>query len=137
MLRNYIQIKKYFEFKTFVDLKNPIIVFKCDKEYIKQRLYLFSDLNESKPAVKQEDPKQAFIKMMQEPEADLFYSGDLKTRNKNDSANESTNESATELNQIEAGSDNDVKEYADTLTTWVYILFLFYFILPNWYLKMF
>ncbi len=61
--------------------------------------------------------KDSFVKMMQEPESDLVYSRELKTSNKNDSANQISNE----MTQVEANLENDVKEYTDTLTTWVYL----------------
>jgi hypothetical protein len=57
-------------------------VFKCDLNYVKERLYLFSDVNDSKPIVKKtESVKDSFIKMMQEPESDLLYSNKFLEKN--------------------------------------------------------
>ena len=57
-------------------------MFKCDLNYVKERLYLFSDVNDSKPIVKKtESVKDSFIKMMQEPESDLLYSNKFLEKN--------------------------------------------------------
>ena len=96
---------------TFVDLKNPIIVFKCDKSYIKERLYLFGSEQPVKPIKKETKiltSKDEFLQLIQEPEPSLLYSKELKQP------------TTTEPQQVNNNEDSlEIKEYADTLTTWV------------------
>ncbi len=63
--------------------------------------------------------KTSFIKMMQEPEPNLVYPSRMKSNSKSNDEyeiNKINNENENEENQF----SNEINEYTDTLTTWVY-----------------
>lgn len=85
-------------------------MFKCDLNYVKERLFLFGDVNDSKPIVKKtESVKDSFIKMMQEPESDLLYSNKFLEKNAK----------TDPIEKVKIEIDPEIKDYTDTLTTWL------------------
>ena len=103
--------------KTFVDLNNPVLIFRCDKEFIKERLFFANDTKPFKSELNNErkkqinsysDVKEDFIKMMNEPDPNL-----LLFPRKPKILEEKIIDN---LENIE-----EVNEYTDTLTTWVIV----------------
>lgn len=93
-------VSKALNLISFVDLNNPVIVFKCNQMYVNLRISLFTD---EKPAqAKVESERDAFLKLMRDVEP--F---------EKEKINKSTPASVDEQ------FSPDILDYADTLTTWV------------------
>ena len=96
-------------------MSNPIIIFKCDEKLITERNFLYGDTllkkNNNQPENK---VRENFFKMMQDIEP-LFPKDDKKARNGIGKENEDE--------KLE--NDNETKDYADALTTWVKQIYIF------------
>ena len=121
---------KALSFITFVDLNNPVVIFKCSKSYIKERITFYLEGKQEPEIVKKtqtlkeqlfedvkisENPKEEFLKLMQEKEPGLLYS---KSKNKKDEVK------CLELTEDEEVFNKEIDEYTDTLTTWVNTFFI-------------
>ncbi len=120
-------------FITFVDLNNPIVIFKCNKAYIKERIQFFADedslgvVESEKKEVKalslkqklwQEamsgpSAKEEFFNMIKTAEPEFKFSSN--TENKEQDLRDQKPEKSEKEIQQEA----DIDEYADTLTSWL------------------
>ena len=105
------QVPNIFSFKTFVDLTQPVVIFKCDQAYIQQRLFLLADKFEKKEKGSMVDPvKQEFMNIIQDAE---FMNPKLKKK------------TSTEPPEVVSDAltnskfTDEINEYTDTLSTWV------------------
>jgi len=106
-------IASAFNFIFHVDLTNPVVIFKCDQKYIKERLFLFSDEDQGSVAKKPVNRvKNSFIDMMQDVEP-LFESDKKKLKKRERDEEEKAREGE------ESDVSQEVRDYTDTLTTWV------------------
>ena len=93
-------------------MNNPIVIFKCDSAFIKEKLFLFGDspINASKSSVPREETcRDEFIKLMQSPEP-LLSHHTVKGENEI---------KAADGTQYDAVFSQQTDEYTDTLTTWL------------------
>lgn len=109
-------------FITFVDLNNPIAVFKCNRKYIRDRIIFFAEgkvdevpekkkflsLKEKlwEEAMTGPNPRDEFLKSVTAPEPLIELGNKPKALEK-----------VKSIEEIEFEQEMD--EYADTLTTWV------------------
>lgn len=109
---------------TFVDYTNPIVLFQCDKAYIKERINFFAEGNVDVVEVKKpkkilsqkekifaqlEDPiseKEQFRRLMARPEPALEFYDKKKPEPK-------------PISDEEIEFDVEMSEYTDNLTTWL------------------
>ncbi|CAF0713119.1 unnamed protein product [Brachionus calyciflorus] len=90
-------LAKALGFLTYVDLNNPVIIFKCDPEYVKERLFL-TDIKSEKIENSKLQPHQIdFLN---------FYRG----------------EQVNNLNENVEVFSPEILEYTDTLTSWLFEL---------------
>ena len=106
--------------KTYIELNNPVLIFKCDQAYIQERLIIYGGLEKvekKKTAAKREPTeREQFVKLMH---TELVE--DLSTTKKPEKQEES-----------EEAMDDEIIDYTNTLTIWVklfyisaYVFFLF------------
>lgn len=110
-------IASAFNFIFHVDLTNPVVIFKCDQKYIKERMFLFSDaVAEAEQAGVSKKPvnrvKNSFIDMMQDVEP-LFESDKKRLKKREKDEEEKAREG------YESDVSEEIRDYTDTLTTWV------------------
>jgi hypothetical protein len=110
-------IASAFNFIFHVDLTNPVVIFKCDQKYIRDRTFLFSDVvtgaeQAEAPKKSVNRVKNSFIDLMQDVEP--LYESDKKKLKKREKDEE---EKAREA--YESDVSEEIRDYTDTLTTWV------------------
>jgi hypothetical protein len=120
-------VTKALSFLTYVELNNPVVLFKCDQKYLFDRLFLYSSIEEeekhTREVAEQErrrklnPAKEEFLKMMQQK--DPLFPNEIKQHEE---------EQKAKLDKEKELHDRiyskEVIEYADTLTTWVINIFL-------------
>ena len=94
------------------------MIFKCNRQYIKERLFLFTVPNKLENSQKsndlKKDPlKEEFVKMMQDVDP-LFPSDKNKLKKYEEDENK------IQIDLVEAEYAEQINEYTDTLTTWVF-----------------
>ena len=94
------------------------MIFKCNRQYIKERLFLFTVPNKLENSQKsndlKKDPlKEEFVKMMQD--VDPLFPSDKNKLKKNEE-----DENKIQIDLVEAEYAEQINEYTDTLTTWVF-----------------
>ena len=93
------------------------MIFKCNRQYIKERLFVFTVPdkieNSQKSSDLKKDPlKEEFVKMMQD--VDPLFPSDKNKLKKNEE-----DENKIQIDLVEAEYAEQINEYTDTLTTWV------------------
>lgn len=93
------------------------MIFKCNRQYIKERLFVFTVPdkieNSQKSSESKKDPlKEEFVKMMQD--VDPLFPSDKNKLKKNEE-----DENKIQIDLVEAEYAEQINEYTDTLTTWV------------------
>ena len=109
-------IASAFNFIFHVDLTNPVVIFKCDQKYIKERMILFSDASAEQTSVTKKPVdrvRNSFIDMMQD--VDPLFEGDKKRLKKREKDEEERAREGLE----EVNVSQEIRDYTDTLTTWV------------------
>lgn len=111
-----------FSFKTYIELNNPVVIFKCDQAYIQERLMIYGgliDKIEKKRSEAKREPseREQFMKLMH---TDLVEESSATTSKKK----------PTEKREEET-IDDEIVEYTNTLTVWVtiniHLIYLFGF----------
>lgn len=111
---------------TFVDYTNPVVLFKCDRNFIKERITFFSAGNVDVEEVKMEkkvlsakeqlfnqfrdtvSEREQFMNLVHRPEPSLEFFNKKKSEPQPQPKSEE-----------EIKFDADITEYTDNLTTWV------------------
>ena len=95
-------INKALNLLVFVDLNNPVIVFKCDQKFVNDRLGLFIDDEDDGSSKSRINPERdSFLKMMRDVEP--YHK---KPTTKNDPP--------------QVTYSQDIIDYTDTLTAWIF-----------------
>jgi hypothetical protein len=101
--------------KTYVELNNPVILFKCDQKYIYERLFLYMGeedeerrRQQAEKKRKQDPVKEDFLNLMRQTEP--FFPADFKILEEKEKA---------KLELEKKIFSREIIEYADTLTTWL------------------
>ena len=95
-------ISKAINILAFVDLDNPVVIFKCDQKYVWEKVTLFNESTARDKKVSRE--KDDFLRFFKQVEP--FDKSDSKQ------SNESINQ--------DRFMTPDIRDYTDTLTTWVF-----------------
>lgn len=101
-------ISKALNLLVFVDLNNPIIIFKCDQQYINDRISIFNGDNDNvRNKSSENSERDAFMKMM--TDVDPFTDKDFERVE--------AEKRAALLNHNKFPTE--IIDYTDTLNTWV------------------
>lgn len=99
-------ISKALNLLVFVDLNNPVILFKCDQKFVNDRIRMFMDEQQlpATPSKSTNSERDGFLRMMRN--AEPFDKSSVK------SGGVKSSESGDLYSQ-------DIIDYTDTLTAWV------------------
>lgn len=97
-------ISKAINILAFVDLDNPVVIFKCDQKYVWEKVTLFNESTVRDKNIPRE--RDDFLRFFKQVEP-----FDSKSDSKQN--NESINQ--------DRFLTPDIRDYTDTLTTWVFL----------------
>lgn len=96
-------ISKAINILAFVDLDNPVVIFKCDQKYVWEKVTLFNESTVRDKNITRE--KDDFLRFFKQVEP--FDNSDSKQNHES-------------INQ-DRFLTPDIRDYTDTLTTWVFL----------------